>query len=61
MSIGAGAKILGPIEIGADSRIGANAVVTESIGELEVWAGVPARFVKRVEDLGRRETDDRFH
>jgi maltose O-acetyltransferase len=59
--LGAGAVVLPGVTIGRGAIVGANAVVTESIGELEVWAGVPARFVKRVEDFGRRETDDRLH
>ena len=41
--IGAGAKLLGPIEIGDDSRIGANAVVTKSFGPGAILVGVPAR------------------
>ncbi len=41
--IGAGAKLLGPIEIGDDSLIGANAVVTRSFGPGAVLTGIPAR------------------
>lgn len=41
--IGAGAKLLGPIEIGDGSRIGANAVVTKSAPAGSVLTGVPAR------------------
>lgn len=44
--IGAGAIILGDIEIGDGSTIGAGSVVMSSIGENEVWAGVPARRIK---------------
>lgn len=40
--IGAGAKLLGPIEIGDGSRIGANAVVTKSAPAGSVLTGVPA-------------------
>jgi acetyltransferase-like isoleucine patch superfamily enzyme len=53
--IGVGAVLLPGVTIGRGAIVGANAVVTCSIGPLEVWAGVPARFVKRVEDFGRRE------
>lgn len=41
--IGAGAKILGPITIGDDCKIGANAVVTKAIPAGKVAVGVPAK------------------
>lgn len=41
--IGAGAKLLGPIEIGADSSVGANSVVTKSAPPNSILTGVPAR------------------
>ncbi len=40
--IGAGAKVLGPIEIGTDAKIGANAVVTKPVPEGAVAIGIPA-------------------
>jgi serine O-acetyltransferase len=43
-----GAKILckeGVLRIGRGSVIGANAVLLESTGENEIWAGVPAKYV----------------
>lgn len=52
--IGAGAVILPGVTIGRGAIIGANAVVNQSVGSFEVWAGVPARHVKNVEDYGRR-------
>lgn len=45
--IGAGAKVLGAIEIGADSRVGANAVVVKSVPENSVVVGVPGQIVRR--------------
>jgi len=45
--VGAGAKILGPITIGADSRIGANAVVVKDVPPNSVVVGVPGRVIKR--------------
>lgn len=45
--IGAGAKILGNITIGSDSRIGANAVVVKSVPENSVVVGVPGQIVRR--------------
>ncbi|MBA4379255.1 MAG: serine O-acetyltransferase [Anaerolinea sp.] len=45
--IGAGAKVLGAITIGADSRIGANAVVVKSVPPNSVVVGVPGQVVSR--------------
>jgi serine O-acetyltransferase len=45
--IGAGAKVLGAITIGEDSRIGANAVVVKSVPANSVVVGVPGQIVKR--------------
>ena len=45
--IGAGAKVLGAISIGEDSRIGANAVVVKSVPANSVVVGVPGQIVKR--------------
>jgi serine O-acetyltransferase len=45
--IGAGAKVLGAISIGDDSRIGANAVVVKSVPANSVVVGVPGQIVKR--------------
>jgi len=46
--IGPGAKLYGPIEIGDDCTIGANAVVTHSFPQQAVvLAGVPAKVIRR--------------
>ncbi len=45
--IGAGAKVLGAITIGANSRIGANAVVVRSTPPDSVVVGVPGQVVIR--------------
>jgi serine O-acetyltransferase len=44
--IGSGAKVLGNIEIGNDSRIGANAVVTKSVPDHSVVVGVPGQVIR---------------
>lgn len=43
VAVGAGAKVLGPITIGAHSVIGANAVVTRDAPADSVLVGVPAK------------------
>jgi serine O-acetyltransferase len=45
--IGAGAKVLGAITIGANSRVGANAVVIKSTPPHSVVVGVPGQIVVR--------------
>ena len=43
--IGAGAKVLGPVNIGDDARIGANAVVLKDVPPGATAVGVPAKVV----------------
>ena len=45
--IGAGAKVMGAITIGEDSRIGANAVVVKSVPNNSVVVGVPGQNISR--------------
>ena len=45
--IGAGAKVLGNIRIGDDTRIGANAVVVKSVPVNSVVVGIPGRNIAR--------------
>lgn len=47
---GAGAKVFGPITVGDDCIIGANAVVTRSIPPRSVAVGVPARVIREATD-----------
>jgi serine O-acetyltransferase len=42
VTVGAGTKVLGPIELGDDARVGANAVVTHDVPTGEIAVGVPA-------------------
>lgn len=47
--IGAHTIICQPVTIGDDVVIAAGAVVTKDIPSGEVWGGVPAKFIKKVE------------
>ncbi|MBP9989713.1 MAG: serine O-acetyltransferase [Ruminococcus sp.] len=60
--IGAGSKVLGPVEIGDNSNVAAGAVVLDRIPENSTAVGVPARVVrrngKRVQDLDQIHIPD---
>ena len=43
--IGSGAQVLGPVEVGAGAKIGANAVVTKDVAPGATMVGIPARPV----------------
>ncbi|MDO4253441.1 MAG: serine O-acetyltransferase EpsC [Rothia sp. (in: high G+C Gram-positive bacteria)] len=47
VTIGAGAKVLGPVEIGADSAIGGNAVVVHDHPADSIITGIPAKSKPR--------------
>ena len=59
--VGAGAKILGAITIGAGSRIGANAVVVKSVPPDSVVVGVPGQVVMRKKKRPQPEAVDLHH
>ena len=45
-----GAKVLGAdglLYLGSGTVVGANAVLTQSTGENEIWAGIPAKMVRK--------------
>jgi serine O-acetyltransferase len=52
--IGAGAKVLGPLEVGEGAKIGSNAVVVRDVPPGATAVGIPARIVTS-EDQARRE------
>jgi len=45
VTLGAGAKVLGDIRVGADSRVGANAVLVRSVADRSVVVGVPGQVI----------------
>ena len=48
--ISAGAKVLGSFTIGENSKIGAGSVVTKSIPENVIAAGVPCKVIREITD-----------
>ena len=53
--IGAGAKVLGPITIGRNSRIGANSVVLKSTPPNSIVVGVPGQIIVRSKPLDKSD------
>ena len=43
--VGSGAQVLGPVMVGENAKIGANAVVTKNVPENAVMVGIPAKNV----------------
>ena len=60
--VSAGAKVLGPLTIGAGSKIGAGSVVLKSVPPHSTVVGVPGRIVKqegkRVSDMDQVKLPD---
>lgn len=54
--IGAGAKVLGPLTVGYQARIGSNAVVVRDVPAKATMVGIPARVAKSGVD---KETSER--
>ena len=43
--VGSGAQVLGPVVVGENAKIGANAVITKDVPENAVMVGIPAKNV----------------
>lgn len=56
--IGTGAKILGPVRVGHNARIGANAVVLIDVPDDSTAVGVPARIIPHEGTLGPAQRPD---
>lgn len=48
--VGAGAKVLGPITLHADSRVGSNSVVTRDVPAGATVVGIPGRVIRQADD-----------
>ncbi len=62
--VGAGAKILGPMTIGKNARIGSNSVVLDAIPAHSVAVGIPARVISPskdpIKDFGKKPEEINF-
>ena len=58
VTVGAGAKILGPILLGDDSQVGANSVVVKDVPAGHVAIGIPAQVRQAVPGLTPEEMLD---
>ncbi len=61
VTVGAGAKVLGAITIGENSRIGANAVVVKDVPPNSVVVGVPGQIVEKSKPARRESKPDLDH
>ena len=52
--VGSGAQILGPVVVGKNAKVGANAVVTKDVEENAVMVGIPAK------NVGQISKDEKF-
>ena len=55
--IGAGAKVLGPLTVGANARIGSNAVVVRDVPANATVVGIPGRVVQAVDEKFRQRAE----
>ncbi len=55
--IGAGAKVLGPIEIGEGARVGSNSVVLKPVPDGSTVVGIPAHIVKSKTEQSKENKD----
>lgn len=58
--VGAGAKILGPITIGANARIGSNAVVVKDVPDHATAVGIPARILDSTAEKQRNQQAEKL-
>jgi len=58
--VGAGAKVLGPIEIGDYARIGSNAVVVKDVPDHATVVGIPGRVLEEKAEPEKHEEFDAY-
>lgn len=60
VKIGVGAKILGPVRVGAGAKVGANAVVLHDVAPGDTVVGIPAKSLRSKVKTARPETASPF-
>lgn len=65
--VGAGAKVLGPFEVGENAKIGSNAVVTKAVPAEATVVGIPGRIILKsvsetpaVDEEKRKKMEENF-
>lgn len=58
--IGAGAKVLGPITVGENAKIGSNAVVVKDVPDNATAVGIPARILEEDKSKQRKQTAEKI-
>jgi len=58
--VGAGAKILGPITLGAGAKVGSNAVVVRDVPAGATAVGIPARILDIAQEKAREEAANKL-
>ncbi len=65
--VGAGAKVLGPFEVGENAKVGSNAVVTKAVPAGATVVGIPGRIILKsvaekaqVDDAKRKKMEENF-
>ncbi len=58
--VGAGAKILGPITIGSNARVGSNAVVVKDVPDNATAVGIPARILDSAAEKQRNQQAEKL-
>lgn len=61
VTIGTGAKVLGPLRVGEDSAIGANAVVTRDVPPDSIATGIPAVVRARTDKQREQGVDPTYY
>ena len=51
VEFGVGSKVMGPVKIGNNVIIGANAVITKDVPSNSIVAGIPARVIRKLDPI----------
>lgn len=57
--VGCGAKVLGPIKIGNNVKIGANSVVTKAVEDNRTVIGIPGKCVLQKDKKDKKDKEEK--